>query len=665
MHKNEAHSPTMNHFSEASPRRTARFGRWLLAVLCVAVMSVPAVAVAMDMDQIVQMSEMGLDDRAIMGAIDSAGDDLELDDDDVDEMRDAGVSEDVLAHLRRRGHISSDVAVDDEPDVADEDVDLDDLDDMAPAPAPAEEDESEAERRERERLEREREELRQELEQEQAEEEARQRALEELEQAAATELPAADSLVDSGDNMEAARAYLAFLDRDPEYGGEHWYRATFGLAKALVQEGIYSGAATPLLEVLMVGHEGANFEESFLMLKELTRNIGYQPPVLEELTQFDRTHTSERFQEQFNYYMGKFFYDYNRMDLALEYLDQIPDTAPEYPESRYLAGVAKLDDEVGDIPGALRNFERAIVAAEAAGDDRAGDILQLGYLALARVFFEVGFFDVALYYYEQIPSESARHADAMFESAWSYFMKNDFERALGAFHSLHSPYYAGRYYPELYILEATAYLNLCNFHKSQRALTEFERQYLEQRPALQTFLEETFEPEAYWELMETAYSENGNPKLPRLFTNAVLENLTFYNIFQVVRSLEQERDSLMGNIDVLGEFGEDVLERVEYQLAMNIEEGGIVVQQALTEVDQDLQQWESNAQRIQFDIQNEERDEIRRRMQNPDYERQQAEGGTTLMVVADDWQAWPFEGEYWLDEVDSYRSQMRTECIEP
>lgn len=244
-------------------------------------------------------------------------------------------------------------------------------------------------------------------------------------------------------------------------------------------------------------------------------------------------------------------------------------------------------------------------------------------------------------------------------------MKNDFERALGAFHSLHSPFYSGRYYPELYILEATAYLNLCNFEKSHRALEEFREEYLNQRPALQGYLEETVEPEEYWQLMEDSYGDGAERQIPELFTNAVLEDLAFYNMHQVVRALEAEREALTSNMDTLGEFGEQVLETVDEQLEMNIVEGGIIVQQRLTDVDQELQEWETSALQIEFDIENEEREEIRREMQNPGYETPDTrEAGTTLMVVADDWQSWPFEGEYWLDEVDSYRSQMRTECTE-
>lgn len=642
----------------AQPSRWMR--RLVGALLCVTLVVGPATtAFALDKNQIVQMTRLGLDDRAIMGAIDSAGDDISLSAEDVEELREQGVSDQIIDHLRRRGMIAG------ESGPAEESAPTEEVDPLAPAPAPAPAGgESDYEREERERLEAERQaEIEQRANQlnEQREAEAeRQRQLER----AAGQLPRAAQIVRDGNNMEGARMYLEFLSFGPEQGSVNWYEATFGLAKALYQQGILSGASTPLLEVLMAGADQPHFVEAFRMLQELSARIGYNPPILEELTRFYVGDKNETFQAEFNYYMGKFFYGYNRMDLALEYLDQVPESAADYPESRYLAGVARLDPAVNDIPGALRNFEAAILAAEAAPGGNE-DILQMGYLALARVFFEVGFFDVALFYYQKIPSESSRHADAVFESAWSYFMKNDFKRALGTFHTLQSPYYSQRYYPDLYILESTVYLNQCMFPKSQRALTEFKSRYLDQRPLLQSYLENTFEPEAYWTMMEEAYTPGRSAEIPRLFTNAVLESLPFYNVHRVVRSLEAERAALNANIGSLGDFGEQVLERVEEQLELKVQEGGIIVQQRLTAVDQELENWELRSLQIEFDIDSEERQQLQQRLQNPNFEAAEAvEAGTTLMVVADDWQPWPFEGEYWLDEVTSYRSQMRTECIE-
>ena len=155
-------------------RRCRRIGHWMLALFCIICIGLPAIATAMDREQIVQMSQMGLDDRAVMGAIDSAGDDLELDDADVDYLREQGVSDDIIAHLRRRGHVISDAPIDDEDDFDDH---------LGPAPAPA--DESEQERLEREEQERERQaEIERRAEELRQQQEAEQRRQIELERAA-------------------------------------------------------------------------------------------------------------------------------------------------------------------------------------------------------------------------------------------------------------------------------------------------------------------------------------------------------------------------------------------------------------------------------------------------------------------------------------------------
>ncbi len=657
--------------SNKKVRRMERAGlkRLVGSLLCVALLSAPvASAMALDKNQIVQMSKLGLDDRAIMGAIDAAGDELELSAEDFEELKKQGVKDSILDHLKSSGYVQgvggSDTAAPapPAPPVPGGDFNLE----PAPAPAPGE-GESEEDREERERLERERaaeiERAADELNRQRAEAQQRESQLEVV----ARKLPGAATALRARQNMQAARTYLEFLALDPDPTSNEWYEARFGLAKALYQQGILSGATTPLLEVLMAGAEKPHFEEAFKMLNELTRKIGYRPPILEELTRSYIGDKSAAFQNTYNYYMGKFFFDYNRTDLALEYLQKVESGAKEYPSSLYLMGVAQLDPSVNDIGGALRNFERAILAAEAAQSKENDEVLQLGYLALARVFYEVGLYDVALFYYQKLPANSAKNASALFEQSWAYFLKNDHQRALGVFHTLNSPYFAQWYFPDLYILEATVYLNLCKFPQSQASMAAFREKFLDKRPLLQDYLQETADPVEYWNMITAAMDKNNKSRtktLPPIFVNAVLENVSFYNIYNVVEALRVEKKALEQNIAALGEFGEDVLSRVDEQLETKIQEGGIMVQQRLSAVDQELQDWEIKAMQISFDIDSEERRQLQERLVNPDYEPGKAEGGTTLLIVADDWQPWPFEGEYWVDEVTSYRSRLRTECVE-
>lgn len=648
-------------------------GRVLAACLCGVLLSVPATSVwALDKAQIIQMKKFGMDDKAIKGAIDTAGDELMLDDKAVEELKKSGISQEVIDHLRRTGHLktkAADTAPGPGPGPGD------------PAPAPGDpapepnSDETEEERNARlaKQAEMEAEIKRKAEAMLKEQEEAKQRTA-----ALASEarrIPEALRNVAEGKNMEAARACLRFLSLNPPEVSAEWYDAKFCLAKALYQEGILSGASRPLVEVLLKG-AGANrphFKESFGMLKVLATKIGYKPPLLAELTTVNLQSLNESFRDDFNYFMGKFFYDYNDMAKAREHLSKVKGAATDYPEARYLMGVAQLGAVQNDeqlrtqAPEAVRNFQEAIVAAEAKTGGNE-DILQLGYLALARVYYEVGLYDVAMFYYRKLPTESSRNAEAMFEIAWTYFLKNDYKRALGTFQLLNSPYYKKWFYPDIGILEATIYLNLCKFEQSKLSLAKLQKDYLDRRPALQAFTKQLVEkgPEWGWNAMVTYYNGGGEKTLglPRMFADAVLDDLAFFNNYKVVQVLQKERDALKANIGSLGELGQEVLKRVEEQLRIKINEGGLVVQQRLAAIDGELQRLDLQATQISFDLDKEEKEQIQERIQSGDKTKERADAGTTLFVVADDWHPWPFEGEYWLDEVGNYRSNLRTECVE-
>ncbi|TDP77182.1 hypothetical protein [Bradymonas sediminis] len=645
--------------NSGNSQRSGRFGRikrGLACLLVAVVCSVPAIdASALDKNQIVQMTKLGMQAGAIKGAIDGAGTDMKLSAEDIGELRAAGVDEEVIEYLEATGHAES--TVEEAPvDAPTGPAPADDGAGPSPAPAPGAEEEGETLSQE---------ELEQRISERAEQLNAEKKAAAEREQKIAAEarkLPNAKRMLASGDNMGAARIYLKFIDMGPDMASDEWYEAQFGLASALYGEGILSGAALPLLDVIMAGPQRTHFKKAFGMLKELTKRIGFQPPMLEEMTKFYIGDMNQDFKDEFNYYLGKFFFDYGRNDLAIDYLSKVSNKASDYPEALYVMGIAQLGQQA-KMGEALKNFERAIIAGE---NEPGGneEILQLGYLALARVFYEVGYYDVALYYYQKIPTDTSRNARAAFETAWTYFVKNDYKRALGAFHTLHSPYYDDWYFPDLYILESTVYLNLCDFQKSKQALAKFQTDYLDPQPRLDKFLTETTEPSEYWKAIVEYYSDKspkGEKALPEVFVSPVLADLGFHRLYGVIRTLQAERNALKANISTLGEFGNTVLGGVELQLQTKIEEGGILVQQKLSQVNKELQDWDIKATQISFDIDSEEKNQLQAKLLNQNVQ-QGPQQGTSLLVVADDFTPWPFEGEYWSDEVTNYRSQLQSQC---
>ena len=518
------------------------------------------------------------------------------------------------------------------------------------------------------------------------------------------------SLQAGGDDMEAAATCLAFvvgyrdyvnalagyqkkfddivgtanvdLKVDTNVGADveaGVYDANYCLGKALYNENIFSGASRPLVRVLQrgAGPDRPYFKDAFYMLEEVSAKIGYRPPVLAEITAANLSSFNQPFRDDFNYYFGKFFFDSGVMGKARDLLSKVSQGSEDYPEARYLEGVAVLgtvnntdnnDDDLRAVAGdALTAFQDAILAAES---ERGGneEILQLGYLALARTWYELGFYNVALFYYQKLPPSSSRNADAKLEQAWTYFLKNDFKKALGLFHMLGSPYYEKWFFPDLDLLEATVYLNLCQFKKSKVSLAQLDDNYLSKQPALQEFLTtmQAKDPAESWSTLVNYYDDGDAQRaaLPRMFADAVLDDLAFFNTYKQIQALQIERDALRTNVSALGEFGQEVFNQVEDRLRLKVEEGGLLVLEKLSEIDRELTQLELNSTAIEFDIEKEEKEILQARLQDPDYVKPETAGGATLLVVADDWHPWPFEGEYWLDEVDNYRSTLRTRCVE-
>ena len=68
------------------------------------------------------------------------------------------------------------------------------------------------------------------------------------------------------------------------------------------------------------------------MLEKLTARIGYQPPILEEMTKTYIGDFNDDFKNDFNYYLGKFFYDYGNADKAIEYLARSGKARPTIPK---------------------------------------------------------------------------------------------------------------------------------------------------------------------------------------------------------------------------------------------------------------------------------------------------------------------------------------------
>lgn len=472
-----------------------------------------------------------------------------------------------------------------------------------------------------------------------------------------------EMLANDGKYVEAIELFQNFL-KEGNYGPEteEYYNSKFGMAIALTKAGLLQSAAKFFLEILLDGSEKPFFQSAFYELRNIRKIIIYSPPDLEELTKFFIGNFSRKFQDSYYYMLGEFFYDYGNFQKALKYFDNVSPQSAEKSKALYLTGLIQVQHKM--FKSAVESFQQAILLGEKTASEE--EVLNLSYLALARVAYESGNYDGAIFYYRKIPKTSRKLSDAFYESAWAYLMRGDYSRSLGTFHALHSPYFSKYFFPELWIMEATVYLNLCKYELAKESLKMFDKNVTVLSEPLKRFMKEIATPEDYFKAFLDVV--NGKRKdLPQSLTLPVLSNVDFYNLYKTIQQIRKEKEEIASKLDRLGEFGKSILEKLNTIEKDRINECGIRIQKTLKELDGDIMEWQVKVTEIEVDIDTVAIEKITEETKALFGEEEKvsakAKKEGAIAIVGGDTERWPFEGDYWLDEINYFRSFLKDECV--
>ena len=470
-------------------------------------------------------------------------------------------------------------------------------------------------------------------------------------------------LAEAGKYVEAINQFEEFRRKgNHQPGSEEAYIADYGIANALAKAGLYQSAAKSLVDVVLQGPDRPFFQSAMGDLREIRQTINYSPPELEELTNFYVGEFSQPFQDSFHYVLGEFFYDYKNFAQALKYLDQVSATSEDYGKALYLKGLVQVQNKLWR--SALESFQNAIVATET--NKSTSEVSDLAYLALARIAYESNNFDAAIYYYRKVSEESVKLATAFYESAWTYFIKGDYSRALGTFQTLHSPVFSHFYYPELWVLEATIYLNLCHTDLTRKAIEMFNNNVTIYSQPLDDFLKSARRPSDFYD----AVVKTGNLEarvLNEQLLKPVYADVDFYNLYETIRQIENEMIQLEKEGMGLGDFAIQLRGKLQSQRIAKINEIGIKIQQIMRNTQDELRDYSVKITEIEIELDQLELMDIDAEMAALSGEEvvsktESDSSETGLAIVGADSIRWPFESEYWSDEIKAYRAFIGERC---
>jgi len=259
-------------------------------------------------------------------------------------------------------------------------------------------------------------------------------------------------------------------------------------------------------------------------------------------------------------------------------------------------------------------------------------------LAVARLRYEKKDFTGALEAYGkvQLPSLDPGRASLYLEEAWTRYQMGQHHAAMGLLTTLDAPSFRNEFLPDKYLLRALIYRDLCHYLPAKRAAKELTRRFADSLDAIHERSELTGDPR----LRRAAMSHGGTKRSARF-----LESL----------QLESERISRYS-----GGFGERLVAYLTKLYDLAQAESQRLFQERLEEgVRLEAAKLLRAAEQVRL-----MEYEVGLKL----YER--VKKGSKLATPEKDLQlesnevAFPFDGEYWNDELRDYRFSLQNRCIE-
>lgn len=343
---------------------------------------------------------------------------------------------------------------------------------------------------------------------------------------------------------------------------------------------------------------------------------------------------------------------------ALGILKMVQPDDPFYAEAKSLEGV------VLSLQGRHKDALAPLLIAQAKADEaKKNPRLQNAIrLNLARAYFAAENFPRSIEYYATVERSSVYWPEAQFERAWAHFRLTDVNGAIGLLHSLGSPFFDDWYFPEADLLRVYSEFLLCKFPDASRELDVFKATYT---PALATLREVGSrdadaifaELRKHVEARERGRGTGGD--LPRMITRQYEDEDRFLDSLNAIRKAEDEITRLQ-NV-AANPFAAKVADQVRARRKALIEaEGGRVKDRANRMADQ-LDGMLGDAELSKLDMIQFETRLYERASQTGKLPDKRAQVEREIKVKRDQ-RGWPWEGEYWADELGYYRVNTPSDC---
>ena len=464
----------------------------------------------------------------------------------------------------------------------------------------------------------------------------------------------------------AAASFWSVL-QDPDISADAIRpRAQFEMGKTLMKLKMYEGATIFFEEIVRSGPVHPYFEATAPWMMLLSRRVPGDPAMLSRISAFGSLFPDRidaKYRDEMAFLLGQNAFNQGELESALSYFALVSADSTFWARSLYYKGITHVRQF--EAQPAVDAF-KALLALDGKGAEaeEGKRLNEMAMLAMARTFYSTGEFEKSLRLFEGIPLGSSTWLDALFESSWAHFQLDQSNRALGNLHSLNSPFFSAQYYPEAPILQAVILFESCRYTGVRKTLDLFDDVYaplLGQLEALAGERTSDLDFFGFYQAAESKLSSDFDPRLQQI-KRAALSDRSVREAAAFVLQVDSERAALSKlPAEVLsGPFGQYLTGKLEAELGGAQANLGGLVRRRMERITSELRAKRREAEAIRVEADLSEASLLRA---------QKATGalGEVPDVVSETrpaWyqMAWPFEKEYWRDELGHYSYHIASKC---
>ena len=491
----------------------------------------------------------------------------------------------------------------------------------------------------------------------------------------------ADQLFDAERWGEAATALGPVVDGDTSDGRGNRQIAQYHLAIALYRLQFYQASYGIFAEIADDPNH-LKFNQTMLWLSRLATQLPEPADIVdrlgkyeaEQLARFDNPQQRDLY-SHLSYLLGKYKYRNRNYKEAIRLFEKVEKSTRHHSEAQLWMGVAFV--QLGKAAPAAASFQRSVQSIDE-NTPGAARLRDLGHLSVARIHYSAGvrigvdgvpsvnrrMLQVAIDHWSRVDAGGELWLDALFEQSWAYFMAGDSSRALGNIHTLQSPYFPGAFYPEADILKAVISLTHCHSDDAATIAVKMQEKVAPIVKELELTLDRLAGEDREAQFFRFMGDVRGGTTTLSPATRSVLEqsfsSRELLRHFEYIRVLDQEgarlrkaptsfRDSRLGDYvtDALS-LARDIAVRNAGAL------GRDRYQRALDELKEHLRDARNLHEFGKSEHAMVDRGLIGRLTKKETF--------TYAADGIDGAASWPFDGEYWRDELGSYRQQVTSIC---